>query len=209
MEHTSQDECASRPASINFITNIIYFLFLPQQEKWAIALRMQSKTLPKIMPFHGDILLADPCLRIHETSKTEADEPIKKINVEVHKQCHYVFQAAQATARLLKNPMIVFLVYNEFRRKVVKYISSAEGQLISNVLLVSKLLPKKQQKKFQDFCPGLKKEVKSKKQCKRVKMKSSNQCSGVKCPYFFDLTSFQRLGQKSWKKICWFFWKKF
>ena len=25
--------------------------------------------------------------------------------------------------------------------------------------------------------------------------------SNIKCPYFFDLTSFRKLGQKSWKKI--------
>ena len=29
--------------------------------------------------------------------------------------------------------------------------------------------------------------------------------SGIKCPYFLDLTSFKRLGQKSLQNYCWFF----
>ena len=29
--------------------------------------------------------------------------------------------------------------------------------------------------------------------------------SGIKCPYFFTLTSFKRLGQKSLQKFRWFF----
>ena len=47
-----------------------------------------------------------------------------------------------------------------------------------------------------------KKRSNKKKQCKRVKIKSSNQ--GYKAPIFFNLTSFKRLGQIFLQKFRWF-----
>ena len=63
---------------------------------------------------------------------------------------------------------------------VILYKSRGELSLLKfnqfqNFLLVSLNLPKNQRNFFQDFYPSFQKEVKSKKQCKRVKIKSSNQ----------------------------------
>ena len=47
-----------------------------------------------------------------------------------------------------------------------------------------------------------------KKSNKKTSVRESREnhpISGIKCPYFFDFTSFKRLGQKSLQKFRWFF----
>ena len=58
---------------------------------------------------------------------------------------------------------------SDFGRSVIP-----KDQLISKCPFGAFKSSKKPTKFFQDFCPSLKKEVKSKKQCKRVKIKSFN-----------------------------------
>ena len=58
---------------------------------------------------------------------------------------------------------------------IFKLLLLSKGQSISKCTFGVFKSPKKQQSFFQDFCPSLEKEVKSKKQCKRVKIQSSNQ----------------------------------
>ena len=78
-----------------------------------------------------------------------------------------------------------------------------EGQLNSKCPFGVFKSSNKPTKCFPGFLPQPLKKVKSKKYSKRVKIKFSNQW--YKVPLFFGLTSFQRLGQKSWKTFRWFF----
>jgi hypothetical protein len=67
-------------------------------------------------------------------------------------------------------------------------MSSAKGQLISKCPFGVFNLPKNQQKNFQDFCPSLLKEVKSKKI--RALYTANWIILLTLFLYFFDLTSF-------------------
>ena len=81
--------------------------------------------------------------------------------------------------------------------------TSTKGQLISNRLFGVIFRTKTTTKLFPGFLP---------KSLKRGGMEKMYQCFNSysflkiwKCLYFFESTSFQRLGQKSWKKFRWFF----
>ena len=74
-------------------------------------------------------------------------------------------------------------------------LAAAKGQLISKANFLVLIRTKKRTKLFFDFCPKDLKQVKSKNKC--VYYVKYPLINIIKCLHFFDLTHFQRLGQKS------------